>query len=129
MQTELSLLDIPQDVPPPLEYATGLLLTIAQKASQSHRNSQKGLHLVTRCIEILDELCLEFSEPPTDFEEMLASMEALQKLEMLLLEAKLVVDQEAEVPASVDNQTNATWGGRRDALLDLLVEAHDAEFF
>ncbi|KAG8988257.1 hypothetical protein FRB90_002864 [Tulasnella sp. 427] len=129
MNTESGFLDIPQDVPPPLQYSAELLHSVALKASQSHRNSQKGLHLVARCIIILEDLCLEFSEEPDDFEEMLASMEALQKFELLLLEAKLVVEQEAELPPSVDSQTTATWGDRRDALLDLLVEAHDEDFF
>ncbi|KAG8967693.1 hypothetical protein FRC05_001951 [Tulasnella sp. 425] len=129
METEDAVYDILEDIPPPLEHTAELLKSIIQTASSSPRNTQKILHLVSRGVEILQALRTPFSEPgPSDFYEMIVAMESVRKLELILMEARSLIEQEATLPTSYTEESKATWGVRRDKLHDLLVEAHAPEF-
>ncbi|KAG8992566.1 hypothetical protein FRB90_000967, partial [Tulasnella sp. 427] len=126
METGFILFDIPQYVPPPLEHAAELLRGIVQTAAKSPRNGQKVLHLVSRGMEILESLRIPFQEPPLDFDDLINATEKLRKLELMLMEARHVVDQEAAVQSS--EESKASWATRRKEFNDLLIEAHSPEF-
>lgn len=75
---------LPDDVPPLLQDAVDSLCGIISHASRMRRNTQKILHFIARCVEIIENLKGSINEQPPTFEEMMAVIESVRKLEMLV---------------------------------------------
>lgn len=140
---KMPLFSVPYDVPPALEFASGLLHSLVDRVTQleTHQNPQKTLHLAARCIEIFEGSIESFREPPSTFEGAAEALGSLSHLESLAFEAIAVL--EAAPPASssspprighpsqrdwTDEQLQNTWMSRRNALVNLLVKAHATKF-
>ncbi|KAG8951390.1 hypothetical protein FRC04_006161 [Tulasnella sp. 424] len=113
---------LPQDVPPLLQDAEESLYRVIENASGVRRNMQKILHLIARCIDIIEDLKCSISPPPSTFEEMMTNIESVEKLEILLIKFDGAVTREALLPTSLNHEMMETWESSRKEFYELLKE-------
>ncbi|KAG8950348.1 hypothetical protein FRC04_007790 [Tulasnella sp. 424] len=114
---------LPQDVPPPLKDAEESLYRIIGDSSRVRRNMQKILHLIARCINIIEDLKPSILSLPTTFEETVKLMESVEKLDILVIKFEGAVATEALLPASLNHDMMETWESSRKEFYELLKEA------
>ncbi|KAG8941297.1 hypothetical protein FRC04_004616 [Tulasnella sp. 424] len=100
---------LPQDVPPLLQDAKESLYHVIGNASGVRINMQKILHLIARCITIIEDLKCSISQPASTFEEMMANIKSVRKLEILLVKFDGAVTTEISLPASLNHGMMETW--------------------
>ncbi|KAG8918994.1 hypothetical protein FRC01_001536, partial [Tulasnella sp. 417] len=110
---EMLCFSVPSDVPPALEYASGLLHNLVDRVSQleHHQNPHKSLYLTARCIAIFEGLLKSFHEPPPAFEDVAEALGSLSELESLVIEAITVFENEAAPSALTSSHPDTS---RRD---------------
>ncbi|KAG8975266.1 hypothetical protein FRC05_006209 [Tulasnella sp. 425] len=118
---------LPQDVPPPLKDAEESLYRIIGDSSRVRRNMQKILHLIARCINIIEDLKPSILSLPTTFEETVKLMESVEKLDILVIKFEGAVATEALLPASLNHDMMETWESSRKEFYELLKEAWIAQ--
>lgn len=86
MEPDEALFDLPRDVPPPLKCAEESLYRTIGYSSGVRRHMQKILHLMARCINIIEDLKPSILSLPTTLEETIELMESVRKLDMLVVD-------------------------------------------
>ncbi|KIO16356.1 hypothetical protein M407DRAFT_12860 [Tulasnella calospora MUT 4182] len=119
---------LPQDVPPPLRDTVESLSRVIENASQLRRNTQKIMHLIARCIDIIEDLKSSINAQPSTVEEMIRVVRSVPRLGILLAKFDCAVNKEVSSPVLLSNDMIETWESSRNEFQKLLNEAYQPEF-
>ncbi|KAG8937552.1 hypothetical protein FRC00_004166 [Tulasnella sp. 408] len=119
---------LPEDVPPLLQDAADTLCRIINHASQVRRNTQKILHFIARCISIVENIKAATKEEPSNYKEMIGIIESVQKLDILLANCEVAINNEVSSSESLNPGMIAKWESVRTEFRELLDETYDPEF-
>ncbi|KAG8921158.1 hypothetical protein FRC01_000387, partial [Tulasnella sp. 417] len=128
MESNKTTFVLPQEVPLPLQDAVESLHQIIGDASRVRRNTQKILHFIARCVDIIDELKNHIDSQPSNIEEMMGVMESVEKLDILLVNAVYAVNKEVSLGGVLTRETMSTWESSRNEFQELVNGAYDEEF-